>query len=152
MCLKIINECRVRGIHCDASYQIGLPNESIDDIKRSIDWIFKHGIERNTFYSITAIWPGTELAKKYGVIADYYEPSYDKKDFEARSGLFFYEQGNPVTTHTTSLVPFIITDQKIKLKDGGSLVNVAPTILEYMDIALPKEMQETESLLQKEEN
>lgn len=62
------------------------------------------------------------------------------------------EQGNPVTTHTTSLVPFIITDQKIKLKDGGSLVNVAPTILEYMDIALPKEMQETESLLQKEEN
>ena len=59
------------------------------------------------------------------------------------------ENGNPVTTHTTSLVPFIITDNKIKLKEKGSLPNVAPTILEYMDIAIPKEMQDTESLISK---
>ena len=50
------------------------------------------------------------------------------------------EEGNPVTTHTTSLVPFIITDNKVKLKEKGTLCNVAPTILKYMDIALPKEM------------
>lgn len=55
--------------------------------------------------------------------------------------------GTPCTTHTTELVPFIICDNKIKLKDGGSLVNVAPTILDYMDIAIPKEMENTESLL-----
>lgn len=57
------------------------------------------------------------------------------------------EAGNIVTTHTTSEVPLIFTDERIKLKDHGDLTNVAPTILEYMDIAVPKEMQETESLI-----
>lgn len=57
------------------------------------------------------------------------------------------EDGSPCTTHTTALVPFVICDSKVKLKDGGSLVNVAPTILDYMDIAIPKEMEATESLL-----
>jgi len=57
------------------------------------------------------------------------------------------EKGNKVTTHTTSLVPFIITDTKVKLKEHGDLTNVAPTVLEYMDIVAPKEMKETESLI-----
>lgn len=59
------------------------------------------------------------------------------------------EQNQPVTTHTTSMVPFIITDEKVKLKKQGDLTQVAPTILEYMDIAIPKEMKETESLFMK---
>ena len=58
------------------------------------------------------------------------------------------EEGNPVTTHTTSLVPFIVTDEKVKLKEKGTLCNVAPTILKYMDIALPKEMANTPSLIE----
>ncbi len=57
------------------------------------------------------------------------------------------EFNNPVTTHTTSKVPFIITDLNVELKKSGDLTNVAPTILEYMDIALPEEMQETNSLI-----
>ena len=36
-----------------------------------------------------------------------------------------------------------------KLKEIGDLTQVAPTILEYMDIAIPKEMKETESLFEK---
>ena len=95
-CLRLIAECSAKGIHCDAAYQIGLPNESFDDIKRSIDWIFKNNLERNTFYSITAIWPKTELAKQYNVTPDCYEPEFNKKIFEQTSGLFFYEQGNPI--------------------------------------------------------
>lgn len=55
--------------------------------------------------------------------------------------------GSPCTTHTITPVPFIICDDKIKLKETGSLVNVAPTILDYMDIAIPNEMEGTESLL-----
>ena len=55
--------------------------------------------------------------------------------------------GSPCTTHTTSKVPFIIVDNKIKMKETGTLVNVAPTILDYMDIAIPSEMAETVSLL-----
>ncbi len=54
---------------------------------------------------------------------------------------------NPVTTHTLSKVPFIITDSNIELKKSGDLTNVAPTILEYMDIAVPEEMANTPSLL-----
>jgi len=53
---------------------------------------------------------------------------------------------NPITTHTTSKVPFIVTDTNIELKKNGDLTQVAPTILEYMDIALPEEMSETNSL------
>ena len=57
------------------------------------------------------------------------------------------EFNNPITTHTTSKVPFIITDLNIELKKSGDLTQVAPTILEYMDIALPEEMAETKSLI-----
>ena len=55
--------------------------------------------------------------------------------------------GSPCTTHTTALVPFVICDKHIKLKENGSLANVAPTILDYIDIAIPKEMSETNSLI-----
>ena len=40
-------------------------------------------------------------------------------------------------------------DDKIKLKSTGSLINIAPTILDYMDIARPVEMKDSESLLEK---
>lgn len=53
---------------------------------------------------------------------------------------------NIVTKNTINQVPFIIMDKKIKL-DNGSLISVAPTILHYMDIALPKEMKNTEILI-----
>ena len=57
------------------------------------------------------------------------------------------EDGNVVTTHTLSKVPFIIMDKNIVLKEDGDLTMVAPTILEYMDIAVPEEMKDTEILL-----
>ena len=45
------------------------------------------------------------------------------------------------TAHTTNLVPFIILDKNIKLKDKiGSLSDIAPTILKIMNIDIPKEM------------
>ena len=63
----------------------------------------------------------------------------------------YNEDHSKCTTHTLCKVPFIITDKKVKLKKEGTLANVAPTILEYMDIALPKEMQDTPSLIENEE-
>jgi 2,3-bisphosphoglycerate-independent phosphoglycerate mutase len=65
--------------------------------------------------------------------------------------LMLDENNVPVTTHSLSPVPFVVTDNKIKLIDGA-LTSVAPTILDYMDIAIPKEMQESNSLIYKEEN
>lgn len=49
------------------------------------------------------------------------------------------ENNNPVTTHSTSLVPLIITDSSIKLKNG-KLADIAPTILKLMEIDKPSEM------------
>ncbi len=57
------------------------------------------------------------------------------------------ENNNPVTTHSLAKVPFLILDNNIKLKETGDLTNVAPTILEYMDIAKPKEMTGTSLII-----
>ena len=48
---------------------------------------------------------------------------------------------------STGSSPFIILDKSIELVKEGDLTMVAPTILEYMDIALPEEMKETNILL-----
>ena len=62
-------------------------------------------------------------------------------------GKILDENEEPVTTHTLAKVPFIIVDENVKLKSEGDLTNIAPTILDYMDIAKPKEMKDSESLL-----
>ncbi len=49
------------------------------------------------------------------------------------------ENDNVVTSHSTSLVPFIVTDSKYKLKNG-KLADIAPTILDIMEIEKPIEM------------
>ena len=48
--------------------------------------------------------------------------------------------------NTNAPVPLIITDNKIELKNG-TLTSFAPTLLKYMDIAIPKDMKETEILI-----
>ncbi|MGL4184068.1 MAG: 2,3-bisphosphoglycerate-independent phosphoglycerate mutase [Metamycoplasmataceae bacterium] len=57
------------------------------------------------------------------------------------------ENNNPATKHTTSPVMLITTDKKIKLADG-KLANIAPTILDYIGVKIPKEMNES-SLIKK---
>ncbi len=49
------------------------------------------------------------------------------------------KDGNVVTSHSTEKVPFIITDKTITLKNG-KLADIAPTILKYMKLDIPKEM------------
>jgi len=61
------------------------------------------------------------------------------------------ETGAPHTAHTCEPVPFTMSSgdsEQYKLEDGGALCDVAPTILEYMGIAQPKEM-DGKSLLKK---
>lgn len=49
------------------------------------------------------------------------------------------KEGNPVTTHSTALVPCIITKEGLTLSNG-SLTDIAPTMLKLMGIKIPKEM------------
>ena len=53
------------------------------------------------------------------------------------------EDGSPFTAHTTNKVPFIVVGERFigkKLRDGGILADVAPTLLDMMDVAVPEEM------------
>lgn len=58
----------------------------------------------------------------------------------------FDGEGNVLTKHTTNPVPFILVSEKYKnakLKQGGSLANVAPTVLELMGLEKPNTMVES---------
>ncbi len=48
----------------------------------------------------------------------------------------------PHTAHTTNVVPFIVVNdqENVKLREGASLCDVAPTVLELMGIEKPAEM------------
>ncbi len=62
-----------------------------------------------------------------------------------------YETGEPHTAHTTNPVPFVLVnaDPSYKLREGGRLADIAPTLLELMGLEQPKEMT-GKSLLIKE--
>ncbi len=64
--------------------------------------------------------------------------------------LIDYETGAPHTAHTTNPVPFILHnyDQSCKLREGGCLADIVPTLIEIMGMEQPKEMS-GKSLLQK---
>lgn len=49
------------------------------------------------------------------------------------------EEGNKLTSHTTNLVPFIVCDNKYILNDG-KIGDIAPTMLNIMELDIPKEM------------
>ena len=61
-----------------------------------------------------------------------------------------YETGLPLTAHTTNPVPFILVnaDPQYKLREGGCLANIIPTLIELMGMEKPAEMT-AESLLVK---
>ena len=52
------------------------------------------------------------------------------------------ETGEPFTAHTTNPVPFILVnaDPAYRLREGGCLADIAPTLIELMGMEQPKEM------------
>jgi len=55
--------------------------------------------------------------------------------------MYDYTNQKPVTSHTTNKVPFIlIQNQKNNLTGPGSLCDLAPTILDLLELPKPKEM------------
>ena len=62
-----------------------------------------------------------------------------------------YSTGEPHTAHTTNPVPLIVITEKenLKLKQGGKLADLAPTVLSLINIEKPEEMT-GESLIEKD--
>lgn len=58
------------------------------------------------------------------------------------------QTGKPQTAHTTNEVPFVLINapSNVQLKESGALCNIAPTVLELLDIKKPEEM-DCESLI-----
>ena len=52
------------------------------------------------------------------------------------------EDGNILTNHTVGDVYCFVISKEVKNIKGGSLNNIASTILKLMDIKVPKEMNE----------
>jgi 2,3-bisphosphoglycerate-independent phosphoglycerate mutase len=62
-----------------------------------------------------------------------------------------YATGEPHTAHTSNIVPFILVNDQMKdavLREGGRLADIAPTMLQLMNLEKPKEMT-GESLIKK---
>ena len=65
--------------------------------------------------------------------------------------LIDYETGEPWTAHTTNPVPFILVnaDPAYKLREGGCLADIAPTLIELMGMEQPAEMTGKSLLIKK---
>ncbi|WP_028988189.1 2,3-bisphosphoglycerate-independent phosphoglycerate mutase [Thermicanus aegyptius] len=50
------------------------------------------------------------------------------------------DQDQPVTSHTTNPVPFIITKEGVELREDGVLADLSPTMLDLLSIPQPEEM------------
>ena len=50
------------------------------------------------------------------------------------------EDGTPFTAHTTNLVPFCVVGYPCKLREGGKLADIAPTMLKILGLPQPAEM------------
>ncbi|MGX6977899.1 2,3-bisphosphoglycerate-independent phosphoglycerate mutase [Vagococcus elongatus] len=57
-------------------------------------------------------------------------------------------EGNPHTAHTTVPVPVIVTKKNVELRNDGRLADIAPTMLDLLEIEKPAEMT-GESLIKK---
>ncbi len=48
--------------------------------------------------------------------------------------------GSPFTAHTTNPVPFAVIGKDVKLRTGGKLCDISPTIIKLLGLEQPKEM------------
>lgn len=141
-CIRMVDACNEKGIHCDISYQVGLPGEKLENIEKSLDWLVQHGLKKRVFFNITALWPGTILAKKYNITPLDYEPDINKEGLTSR-GLYYFGAENNLDeyfSNCSGTFHFISREIAIEVKEilheKGFCDRFDLTDEEYNDIAM----------------
>lgn len=78
-----------------------------------------------------------------GRIVDLIEEKGGKTIITADHGnadVLMMEDGSPMTAHTTNPVPVIVTDDNVEIREDGVLGDLAPTLLELLEVPQPEEM------------
>ena len=119
--------------------------EKFDTIHSITEELYKKALEHLDALSEQAIiWK--EYIGNYNFLSDallefYGQPCEEQKIDWSLLVNILDDKGNPMTAHTTNLVPFCINRTDLKLvKEGGKLADIAPTILELLGAEKPAEM------------
>ena len=83
--LAFLEKANSLGIQCDLSMFFGSPGETDESILRTVEWLNSNLPKGNAFFSIAAIWPGTEWAEKQGLFPWYWEPEFDKSSISDKA-------------------------------------------------------------------
>lgn len=150
------------------NYEIDLPKDTEDRDKRILDNITKQIIkcmEKDTDFIVASLSKVDEIghtgdfAKTVDMI-EYTDACLNKIMAGAENNFYkviilsthgnveemLSEENKTKKINTCNSVPFLITDKTIELM-RGTLVNVAPTILSYMDLAIPESMKGVKVLI-----
>ena len=68
-------------------------------------------------------------------------------DDHGNADQMYADDGSPFTAHTTNPVPFCVVNYPCKLREGGRLADIAPTMLKILGMEQPAEMTGTSIIL-----
>ena len=117
------------------------PNEGEDRINfANPDMVGHTGVEAAAIKAIEAV--DECVGKAVDAIKEVDGQMFICADHGNAEQLIDGETGEPFTAHTTNPVPFILVnaDPSYKLREGGCLADIAPTLIELMGLEQPKEM------------
>lgn len=125
----------------------GIANKAIEYIDRDFDFIFINfanadmiGHTANFEATVKAVEEvDLQLRRVVGKIKEKGGVAFVTADHGNAEINVDSQTGEKHTAHTTSLVPAIITDEKINIHQGG-LADVAPTVLELIGLNKPEAM------------
>ncbi|WP_343209843.1 2,3-bisphosphoglycerate-independent phosphoglycerate mutase [Anaerolentibacter hominis] len=104
------------------------------------DMVGHTGVEDAAIKAIEAV--DTCVGKAYDALMEVDGQMFICADHGNAEQLVDYVSGEPFTAHTTNPVPFILVnyDKEYILREGGCLADIAPTLIEMMDMKQPSEM------------
>lgn len=112
------------------------------------DMVGHTGVEKAAIQAIEAV--DTCVGKAVDALKEVDGQMFICADHGNAEQLIDDETGEPFTAHTTNPVPFILVNAhpSYRLREGGCLADIAPTLIELMGMEQPKEMT-GKSLLEK---